>query len=224
MAPQVGLEPTTLRLTAGCSAIELLRNIGLTLRPPERTANHDLSRIRRKRVNAAVNGGGLASSAVTRPSQPRVGQPQLRVLRAFALRPPRGSRSRAGCRRARPRRASSCSRRVSTDSARISVAVPPSWRTRTAVRPSGQPHGRCNSALAAIASPEGFGLGHQGWQNLLYPIEPKIELIDDVVQGQCVHRVLPRDFRRKTRAQPVRTGSPRSYHRHLRKGRHQVTS
>ena len=28
VAPQVGLEPTTLRLTAGCSAIELLRNIG----------------------------------------------------------------------------------------------------------------------------------------------------------------------------------------------------
>lgn len=26
LAPQVGLEPTTLRLTAGCSAIELLRN------------------------------------------------------------------------------------------------------------------------------------------------------------------------------------------------------
>src|SRR5882672_4782998 len=26
MAPQVGLEPTTLRLTAGCSTIELLRN------------------------------------------------------------------------------------------------------------------------------------------------------------------------------------------------------
>jgi hypothetical protein len=26
MAPQVGLEPTTLRLTAGCSAIELLRS------------------------------------------------------------------------------------------------------------------------------------------------------------------------------------------------------
>ena len=31
MAPQVGLEPTTLRLTAGCSAIELLRS-GSTLR------------------------------------------------------------------------------------------------------------------------------------------------------------------------------------------------
>ena len=28
MAPQVGLEPTTLRLTAGCSAIELLRSSG----------------------------------------------------------------------------------------------------------------------------------------------------------------------------------------------------
>ena len=27
-APQVGLEPTTTRLTAGCSAIELLRNMG----------------------------------------------------------------------------------------------------------------------------------------------------------------------------------------------------
>ena len=36
MAPQVGLEPTTTRLTAECSAIELLRNIDpenlLTLR------------------------------------------------------------------------------------------------------------------------------------------------------------------------------------------------
>jgi hypothetical protein len=27
MAPQVGLEPTTLRLTAGCSTIELLRSV-----------------------------------------------------------------------------------------------------------------------------------------------------------------------------------------------------
>src|SRR5258708_3494462 len=32
MAPQVGLEPTTLRLTAGCSAIELLRSEQLALR------------------------------------------------------------------------------------------------------------------------------------------------------------------------------------------------
>src|SRR5690349_17867245 len=30
MAPQVGLEPTTLRLTAGCSAIELLRSVDTT--------------------------------------------------------------------------------------------------------------------------------------------------------------------------------------------------
>ena len=28
LAPQVGLEPTTTRLTAECSAIELLRNMG----------------------------------------------------------------------------------------------------------------------------------------------------------------------------------------------------
>src|SRR5689334_24682752 len=28
LAPEVGLEPTTLRLTAGCSAIELLRSVG----------------------------------------------------------------------------------------------------------------------------------------------------------------------------------------------------
>ena len=28
MAPEVGLEPTTLRLTAECSAIELLRSVG----------------------------------------------------------------------------------------------------------------------------------------------------------------------------------------------------
>ena len=32
MAPQVGLEPTTLRLTAGCSAIELLWSVYLELR------------------------------------------------------------------------------------------------------------------------------------------------------------------------------------------------
>ena len=33
MAPQVGLEPTTLRLTAGCSAIELLRSVTARLAP-----------------------------------------------------------------------------------------------------------------------------------------------------------------------------------------------
>ncbi len=43
MAPQVGLEPTTLRLTAGCSAIELLRSVvgrlGIAARS-HCTANH----------------------------------------------------------------------------------------------------------------------------------------------------------------------------------------
>ena len=33
LAPQEGLEPTTLRLTAECSAIELLRNIEMRQRP-----------------------------------------------------------------------------------------------------------------------------------------------------------------------------------------------
>ena len=32
MAPKVGLEPTTNRLTAGCSTTELLRNITIYLR------------------------------------------------------------------------------------------------------------------------------------------------------------------------------------------------
>ena len=40
MAPQVGLEPTTLRLTAGCSAIELLRSVA---------AARDTSRLNRPR-------------------------------------------------------------------------------------------------------------------------------------------------------------------------------
>ena len=33
MAPRVGFEPTTLRLTAGCSAVELPRNFGALLFP-----------------------------------------------------------------------------------------------------------------------------------------------------------------------------------------------
>src|SRR6202142_2312275 len=33
LAPQVGLEPTTLRLTAECSAIELLRSVGARFSP-----------------------------------------------------------------------------------------------------------------------------------------------------------------------------------------------
>ena len=33
LAPQVGFEPTTLRLTAGCSAIELLRSVEARAEP-----------------------------------------------------------------------------------------------------------------------------------------------------------------------------------------------
>ena len=38
-APQVGLEPTTLRLTAACSAIELLRNDAEGILPKERAVS-----------------------------------------------------------------------------------------------------------------------------------------------------------------------------------------
>src|SRR5207249_2854182 len=41
LAPQVGLEPTTLRLTAGCSTIELLRNGSKGRRPRPRSYNND---------------------------------------------------------------------------------------------------------------------------------------------------------------------------------------
>ncbi len=40
LAPQVGLEPTTLRLTAGCSAIELLRSVGADTEKKERRSSY----------------------------------------------------------------------------------------------------------------------------------------------------------------------------------------
>jgi hypothetical protein len=46
MAPQVGLEPTTLRLTAGCSAIELLRSVAaraLMAQPVPFESHHSIS-------------------------------------------------------------------------------------------------------------------------------------------------------------------------------------
>src|SRR5208337_2457537 len=46
MAPQVGLEPTTLRLTAGCSAIELLRS-GSTLACALELSKKSYQRLRR---------------------------------------------------------------------------------------------------------------------------------------------------------------------------------
>ena len=52
MAPQVGLEPTTLRLTAGCSAIELLRSVEWPhdARPPEKHSHHIKALRHRKAV------------------------------------------------------------------------------------------------------------------------------------------------------------------------------
>ncbi len=62
MAPQVGLEPTTLRLTAECSAIELLRNkdVGETFASPTMGSGDDLpSRAVSSQVLSAC--GGLTS-------------------------------------------------------------------------------------------------------------------------------------------------------------------
>ncbi len=62
MAPQVGLEPTTLRLTAGCSAIELLRSVVAAEEPStaSKIHEHHIKAIRhRKAVRSA---GELASS------------------------------------------------------------------------------------------------------------------------------------------------------------------
>src|SRR5438270_7143600 len=50
MAPQVGLEPTTLRLTAECSAIELLRNFVCAI---QLSSSYNT---RRKRNQRAANG------------------------------------------------------------------------------------------------------------------------------------------------------------------------
>ena len=42
LAPQVGLEPTTLRLTAGCSAIELLRSVVASVAEEQRVTAIDM--------------------------------------------------------------------------------------------------------------------------------------------------------------------------------------
>jgi hypothetical protein len=43
LAPQAGFEPATLRLTAGCSAVELLRNVGRTLNMTRGTRHGETS-------------------------------------------------------------------------------------------------------------------------------------------------------------------------------------
>src|SRR5436309_8846112 len=54
MAAQVGLEPTTLRLTAGCSTIELLRNGSHGRRSRPRDNNNDTERGRHLRWKRAI--------------------------------------------------------------------------------------------------------------------------------------------------------------------------
>src|ERR1019366_3329132 len=76
MAPQVGLEPTTLRLTAGCSAIELLRS-GSTLAcvlALSKKSYQRLQRIGNSRVRSVSNDRGTAASShpLTAYSLPRL--------------------------------------------------------------------------------------------------------------------------------------------------------
>ncbi len=54
MAPEVGLEPTTCRLTAGCSAIELLRNGGVPAGAPEGPGSGQIHLRRRLRRGRPV--------------------------------------------------------------------------------------------------------------------------------------------------------------------------
>src|SRR5271157_584873 len=81
MAPQVGLEPTTLRLTAGCSAIELLRSgstlacvLELAKKSYQRLQRIGNSRIGSSRVRSVSNDRGAAASShqLTAYSLPRV--------------------------------------------------------------------------------------------------------------------------------------------------------
>jgi hypothetical protein len=92
MAPQVGLEPTTLRLTAGCSAIELLRSgetdqalrltIGVHHSIPRRTSESGLRRILPSTTALLYEGYGAARAA---PFQSTFGEQH--VSRGITSRP-----------------------------------------------------------------------------------------------------------------------------------------
>src|SRR5256885_16352462 len=63
LAPRVGFEPTTLRLTAGCSAVELPRN------EPARGARRDIRSKQGRRIYQA--GTGHAKRRLEAPRAPR---------------------------------------------------------------------------------------------------------------------------------------------------------
>ena len=50
MAPRVGFEPTTLRLTAGCSAVELPRNLPISCALSERARKYYTHLINRRKT------------------------------------------------------------------------------------------------------------------------------------------------------------------------------
>ena len=90
-APQVGLEPTTLRLTAECSAIELLRNIGIRRRPtlPDR---YQSSTIGTEGLNFCVRYGNRWNPFVIATGNgellnPQPGSASLRLLPFWLFRP-----------------------------------------------------------------------------------------------------------------------------------------
>ena len=78
LAPQVGLEPTTLRLTAECSAIELLRNIDNGNRLPLSLESGDdlLSRAVSSQVPSALRGltsvFGMGTGGTLSPLSPEI--------------------------------------------------------------------------------------------------------------------------------------------------------
>ena len=80
MAPQVGLEPTTTRLTAECSAIELLRNIDpenlSTLRDHLESGGVLLSRAVSSQVPSALRGltsvFGMGTGGTLSPLPPEI--------------------------------------------------------------------------------------------------------------------------------------------------------
>ena len=81
-APQVGLEPTTLRLTAECSAIELLRNIGIRRRPtlPDR---YQSSTIGTEGLNFCVRYGNRWDPFVIATGNGELFQPGRSVVLIF---------------------------------------------------------------------------------------------------------------------------------------------
>ena len=90
LAPQVGLEPTTTRLTAECSTIELLRNAGIRRRPTL-PARHRASTLSAEGLNCCVRNGNrwnpfaIAAGNGTELSYPSVRYPDNRTYITWSV-------------------------------------------------------------------------------------------------------------------------------------------